>query len=378
MKAFNRLGLVAAAALLALVVLTGCEKTTTIKIGVAGPITGPYAKFGEQLTRGAQMAVDTINEAGGINGAKLEVIPGDDACDPKQARAVANRLVNDGVTAMVGHFCSSSTIPASEVYDEANILMITPASTNPMVTDRGLKGVFRTCGRDDQQGNVAADYIVGEMKAKKIAVIHDKDTYGQGLADAMRARLNGKHGITEVLYEGVTRGDKDFNSLITKLKGLGTEVIYFGGLHTEAGLIARQAKEQGLNAILFSGDGIVSEEFSNIAGPATEGVRMTFGADPRGISAAADVVKKFRDAGYEPEAYTLYSYSTIQVIAEALKNNDNTKDGGKLAEYIKANSFDTVMGNKAFDDKGDLKVSDYVVYEWKKEGDGYDYKQISQ
>jgi len=378
MKFFKQMGLFSLAAVLGIALLSGCEKKNTIKIGVAGPITGPYAKFGEQLVRGAEQAVAAINEAGGVNGAKLEIVQGDDACDPKQARAVANRLVNDGVSAVVGHFCSSSSIPASEVYDEANILMITHASTNPMVTDRGLKAVFRTCGRDDQQGNVAADYIAKELKAKRVAVIHDKDTYGQGLADAMKARLNSEHGITEVLYEGVTRGDKDFNSLITKLKGLNTEVIYFGGLHTEAGLIARQAKEQGLSAVLFSGDGIVSEEFSSIAGPATEGVMMTFGADPRALDSAADAVKKFRDSGYEPEAYTLYSYTTVQVIAEAMKANDLSKDGGKLAGHIKANSFSTVMGDKAFDDKGDLKVTDYVVYEWKKEGDGYNYVQISK
>ena len=367
----------AVAVVLGLVLAVGMPvQAKTIKIGVAGPITGPYAKFGEQLTRGATAAAAAINANGGIDGNKIEIIPGDDACDPKQARAVANRMVNAGVYAVAGHFCSSSTIPASEVYDEANILMITPASTNPQVTERGLPGVFRVCGRDDQQGDVAGDYIAKVVKAKRVAIIHDKDTYGQGLADATKARLNDTHGIQEVLYEGVTRGDKDFNSLITKMKGLNVDLIYFGGLHTEAGLIVRQAAEQGLKANFLSGDGIVTDEFPAIAGPATDGVLMTFGADPRAIPQAKAVVQRFRDSGYEPEAYTLYAYTAVQVIAEAIRATGVSDDGEELGEYIKGHTFDSVMGKKEFDDKGDLKVSDYVVYRWHPEGSGFSYKQI--
>jgi len=362
---------------LALALVAGCEKKKdVIKLGVAGPITGPYAKFGEQLTRGANAAAEAINKAGGINGRTVQIVPGDDACDAKQARAVANQLVNDGVYGVAGHFCSSSTIPASEVYNEANILMITPASTNPQVTDRNLPAVFRTCGRDDQQGDVAGDFIAKKLGAKRVAVIHDKDTYGQGLADATKNRLH-QNGLTEVLYEGITRGDKDFNSLVTKMKGLKVDTIYFGGLHTEAGLIARQAQEQGLKATFISGDGIVTEEFPNIAGPATEGVLMSFGADPRNIPEAADAVKAFRDAKYEPEAYTLYAFAAIQSIAAALTANETSKDGKKLATWLKANSVQTVMGKKEWDSKGDLKVSDYVMYKWSKGADGkFNYTEL--
>ncbi|MBI3994278.1 MAG: branched-chain amino acid ABC transporter substrate-binding protein [Candidatus Lambdaproteobacteria bacterium] len=356
---------------------SGVANAQDIKIGVAGPITGPYAKFGEQLTRGANAAAEAINKRGGIKGHKVVIVPGDDACDPKQARAVANRMVNDKVYAVAGHFCSSSTIPASEVYDEANILQITPASTNPLVTERGLPAVFRTCGRDDQQGSVAAEYIARELKGKRVAVIHDKDTYGQGLADAMKSALNKNFAIKEVLYEGVTRGDKDFNSLVTKMKGLNVDVIYFGGLHTEAGLIRRQAMEQGLNAEFLSGDGIVSDEFANIAGPSAVGVLMTFGADPTKSMAAKQIVEQFRAGGYEPEGYTLYSYATIQVIADALEATNVTRDGEKLAEYLKSHAFNTVMGKKEFDEKGDLKVSDYVVYRWFRDGGKITYKQIT-
>jgi len=362
--------------------LAGCTKkeepgTGAIKIGIAGPITGPYAKFGEQLVMGTTMLAERVNAAGGIDGRKIEIVRGDDQCDPKQARSVANRMVSDKVAAVVGHFCSSSTIPASEVYAENNLLMITPASTNPQVTERGLEAVFRTCFRDDQQGNYAGDYIAGVLKPKAVAVIHDKDTYGQGLADATRARLKEKYGIEAKLYEGITRGDKDFNSLVTKMKGLKVDTIYFGGLHTEAGLIARQAQEQGLKATFISGDGIVTEEFPNIAGPATEGVLMSFGADPRSIPEAADAVKAFRDAKYEPEAYTLYAFAAIQSIAAALTANETSKDGKKLATWLKANSVQTVMGKKEWDSKGDLKVSDYVMYKWSKGADGkFNYTEL--
>ena len=362
--------------------LSGCEKkppTDALLIGLGGPITGPNAKFGEQLLKGARMAAEVVNEQGGINGKQVFVVPADDACEAKQARSVANRLVNEGVAAVIGHFCSSSTIPASEVYAERNLLMITPGSTNPQVTDKGFPTVFRTCGRDDQQGSVAADYIAAVLKPKALAVIHDKDTYGQGLADAMRARLKQKHHMQEILYEGITRGDKDFNSLITKMKGLKVDVIFFGGVATEGGLLVRQATEQGLKARFVSGDGIITENFPAITGPAVKGVLMTFGQDPRLIPQAAAVVDRFRKSGYDPEAYTLYSYASAQVIFEALKNTGNTHDGKVLAAYIRAHTFDTVMGPKAFDAKGDLKQSDYVMFEWVETEPGkYAYQQISR
>ena len=194
-------------------------------------MTGANAAFGEQYMKGAQAAADVINKAGGINGEQIKLVAGDDACEPKQAVAVANRLADqDKVIGVVGHFCSSNTIPASEVYDEAGIIAITPGSTNPQVTERGLGAMFRMCGRDDQQGIVAGDYIVDVLKGKKVAVINDKDTYGKGLADATAAQLT-KRGVKPVLEEGLTRGEKDFSALVTKIRSLGADVVYFGGLH---------------------------------------------------------------------------------------------------------------------------------------------------
>jgi branched-chain amino acid transport system substrate-binding protein len=341
-----------------------------IRIGVAGPFTGAYAAFGEQLWKGAEQAIKDLNSTGGIHGRQIQLFKGDDACEPKQAVAVANRLVDgDGVVAVVGHFCSSSTIPASEVYADGGVLMITPASTNPMVTERGIPLVFRTCGRDDQQGMVAAEFISKQLKAKRVAVIHDKDTYGQGLADAMKAHMNSL-GIKEVLYEGLTRGEKDFNALVTKIKSVQAEVVYFGGLHNEAGPLVRQMREQGLHVPLVSGDGVVSEELVMAAGGPNyvEGVYMTFGRDPRKIPAGQGLVERFRKAGYEPEGYTLYSYATVQALASAIQALGVDAKGEQLAQWLRNNTVSTVMGPKAWDAKGDLKVSDYVMYRWNKDG----------
>ena len=346
----------------------------TIKIGLAGPHSGPYAAFGDQLWHGATQAAADINTKGGINGKPIELIKADDACEPKQAVAVANRLVDyDDVDAVIGHFCSSSTIPASVVYNDANILMITPASTNPMVTDRGLESILRICGRDDQQGFIAADFIYNTLKARKVAVLHDKDTYGKGLADAMIAGLKAK-GLEPVLYEGLTRGEKDFNAIITKLKEVKADALYFGGLHTEAGPLVRQLREQGSQIPFLSGDGIVSEEFVTSAGgpKMVKGVYMTFGADPRKMPEGAKVVKALRQEGFEPEGYTLYSYAALQAIQQAM-TAVGSHDGDKLAQYLKTHSVATVMGPKAWDTKGDLQKTDYVMYVWDDKGSYHEY-----
>ncbi|MGH8423485.1 Leu/Ile/Val-binding protein [Pseudomonas fluorescens] len=340
-----------------------------VKIGVAGPMTGANAAFGEQYMKGAQAAADAVNAAGGVNGEKIVLVKGDDACEPKQAVTVAKDLTNQKVAGVVGHFCSSSTIPASEIYDEAGIIAITPGSTNPQVTERGLAAMFRMCGRDDQQGIVAGDYIVDVLKGKKVVVLHDKDTYGQGLADATKAQLV-KRGVTPVLYEGLTRGEKDFSAVVTKIRAAGADVVYFGGLHPEAGPLVRQLREQGLKDVKFmSDDGIVTDELVTTAGGPqnVDGVYMTFGADPRLLPDSKTVVDEFRKKGTEPEGYTLYAYASVQTLAAAF-NGAKSNKGDDAAKWLKANKVQTVMGEKTWDAKGDLKISDYVVYQWDKDG----------
>jgi branched-chain amino acid transport system substrate-binding protein len=289
--------------------------------------------------------------------------------DPKQGVSVANKFAAEGVKFVVGHFNSGVSIPASQVYEEAGIVQVSPASTNPQYTERGMWNTFRTCGRDDQQGLVAGGYLADKFKGKKVAVVHDKTPYGKGLADETQKAMNAK-GLKEVVYEGINTGEKDYSALVSKLKQAGVDVVYYGGLHTEAGLIIRQMRDQGLNAPLMSGDGIVSAEFTSIAGPGAEGTLMTFAPDPRKNPNAKDAVAKFKAKNYEPEAYTLYSYAAVQVLADAAKQAGSV-DGKKVADVMKAGKpFKTVIGDLSFNKKGDITRPDYVMYVWKKGADG--------
>jgi branched-chain amino acid transport system substrate-binding protein len=343
-----------------------------VKFGVAGPITGPNAAFGAQLKNGTTQAIEDLNAKGGILGQKIELLVGDDVSDPKQGVSVANKFVGDGVKVVVGHFNSGVTIPASEVYQENGIVMVTPSATNPKVTERGMWNVFRTCGRDDQQGEVAASFIAKNLKGKKIAVVHDKTTYGQGLADETKKSMN-KLGVKEVLYEGVNTGEKDYSALVSKIKSSGADYIYWGGLHTEGGLIVRQMRDQGVKAVMISGDGITSDEFATIGGPGVEGTLMTFPPDPRKRPEAKEVVKRFEANNFNPEAYTLYSYAAVQVIAQAAEQAKSL-DPKKVAEALHSGkTFKTVIGDLAFDKKGDITRPDYVLYTWKKVGDKITY-----
>jgi branched-chain amino acid transport system substrate-binding protein len=357
--------LMAAASLVA--ITTGTARADDIQIGVAGPITGSNAAFGEQLAKGAHQAVVDLNAKGGVLGKQLMLNTGDDACDPKQAVAVAHQLVAKKVVFVDGGFCSSSSIPASAVYNEEGVLQITPASTNPAFTEDAAKkkwtNVYRTCGRDDAQGKVAGDYLASHFKGKFVAIIDDKSTYGKGLADETRKAMNAA-GLKEKVSEQITAGDKDFSALISKLKQANVEAIYFGGYQTEAGLLVRQAKEQGLNAVLVGGDALVTPEFWAITGAAGAGTMMTFPPDPRNNPAAKAVVEEYKKSGYDPEGYTLYTYAAIQVFAEAADKAKSTK----LADLVKvlhSTTFDTVVGPIKFDDKGDVLNPNYVFYVWK-------------
>ena len=340
-----------------------------IKVGVAGPLTGPNAAFGAQLKNGAEQAVADINAKGGINGQKIELVFGDDVSDPKQGVSVANKMVGDGVKIILGHFNSGVTMPASEVYAENGVLMVSPSATNPKITERGLWNVFRTCGRDDQQGEVAGKYLAEKAKGKKVAVVHDKTTYGKGLADETQKAMN-KLGIKEVLYEGINTGEKDFSALVAKIKQAGADIVYWGGLHTEGGLIARQMRDGGVNAVMMSGDGITDNEFAAIGGLAVEGTLMTFPPDPRKRPEAAAVVKKFEEKKFDPQAYTLYTYAAMEIVAQA-GNAIKSTDAKKIAAEMRGGkAYKTVIGDIAFDKKGDITRPDYVMYTWKKGADG--------
>ena len=351
-----------------------------VKIGVMGPITGPNAAFGAQLKNGVEQAVADINAAGGILGQKIQLFIGDDASKPEQGVSVANKFIGDGVQFVIGAFNSGVSIPSSEALMENGVLQITPASTNPKYTERKMWNTFRICGRDDQQGGAAAAIIASLYKGKKIAIVHDKTTYGKGLADEVRAALR-KQGINEVLYDGVSIGEKDFSALVSRIKQSGADLLYWGGLHTEGGLIARQMREQGVSAPLMGGDGITDDEYAAIAGPAAEGTLMTFSPDPRTNPQNKAIVDRFRnERKFEPQAYTLYSYASLQVIkqaAEAAKTLDPQKVAAMIHSGMK---FETVLGEISFDKKGDVsndgyavngkKKERYVLYRWKKNDAG--------
>ena len=350
-------------------IATAGTAAAQVKFGVLGPITGPNAAFGAQLKNGAEQGVADINAAGGVLGQKVTLQVGDDVSDPKQGVSVANKFAGDGVKFVVGAFNSGVTMPTSEVFQENGILAVTPASTNPQVTERKMWNIFRTCGRDDQQGAVAGAYIVKYFKGKKVAVVHDKTTYGKGLADET-VKAMAKGGLKAALYEGINTGEKDFSALVSKIKSSGADLVYWGGLHTEGGLIVRQMRDQGVKAPMMGADGITSDEFASIGGPAAEGTLMTYGPDPRNNPTAKAVVEKFRAKKFEPEAYTLYAYATTQVIKQAIEAAKSL-DPKKVAEKMHSGmKFKTVLGDLSFDKKGDITKLDYVMYVWKKNKEG--------
>ena len=340
-----------------------CSKTAdVIVIGVAGPMTGSEAAFGDQFKRGAEKVVADINAHGGVMGKQLQLVIGDDACDPKQAVSVANDMAAKGAVFVAGHYCSGSSIHASDVYNESGILQISPASTEPSLTERGLPNVFRVCGRDDAQGKIAAAYIVKHFPGKTIAVVDDKSAYGKGLADQFRAALSALGGKV-IMDESITAGEKDYSSLVSKIKQANADILYFGGYKTEAGLIVRQMRAQNMTTQMVGGDSLVTEEFWSITGDAGKGTLLTFGPDPRLIPTNAELVKSFRDQGYEPEAYTLYTYASIQVWAEAVAKAGTT-EAAKVSAVLKSNTFNTVLGPLSFDSKGDVNAPGYVFYVW--------------
>jgi branched-chain amino acid transport system substrate-binding protein len=305
---------------------------------------------------------------------------GDDRGDPKEGVSVANKFAADGVKFVVGHFNSGVTMPSSEVLQDNGILEITPAATNPKITERNMWNIFRVCGRDDQQGGMAGAIIADKFKGKRIAIVHDKTTYGQGLADETRKALHAK-GIKEVMYEGVNKDDKDFTALVSKMKAANPDLVYWGGLHDTGGIILRQMRDQGLRAPLMGGDGIADDEFAAIAGPGAEGTLMTFSPDPRTNPKNKEIVELFRkNRGFEPQAYTLYSSASMQIIKQAAEEAKSL-DPKKVAEVIRSGRpFDTVLGTLSFDKKGDVsdkgylidgkKKDRYVLYTWKKGPDG--------
>ena len=349
---------------LAALVAFGSAARADITIGLVAPLTGPVAAYGDQVKNGAQAAVDAINEKGGILGEKIVLKLADDAGDPKQGVSAANLLVGEGVKYVVGPVTSGVAIPASDVFAENGILMVTPTATAPDLTNRGLTNVLRTCGRDDQQAEVAADYVLKNLKDKRIAVVHDKGTYGKGLADAFKAALN-KGGVTEVQYNSLTPGEKDLSALVTRLKADNVDVIYFGGYHPEGGLLARQLKDGGVNAMIIGGEGLSNTEFWAIGNEAAAGTLFTNASDALKNPASADAVKILKDKGIPAEAFTLNAYAAVEVLKAGIEKAGKADDTAAVATALKSGEpIATAIGNLTYGETGDLTSPSFSLFKW--------------
>ncbi|MBS9778446.1 MAG: high-affinity branched-chain amino acid ABC transporter substrate-binding protein [Gammaproteobacteria bacterium] len=338
----------------------------TIKIALAGPTTGALTQYGKMQNVGAEMAIEKLNAAGGLNGKKMEAVIYDDACEPKQAVTVANQIVNDGVRFVIGHLCSSSTIPAAKIYDEEGIVMITPASTSPELSQKGYETIFRTIGLDTQTTPIAAEYIATKAKPKKIAVLHDKQQYGQGLAEGVKAELK-KRGIEVDFFEGVNKGQTDFSALITKLKKQGIDFVYWGGYHPEFSLIVRQGADQGFSPQYMGSDGISNDDVFAIAGDAAKDILVTIPTNFTSKPENAGLVKAFKDKEQDASGpFVMPAYSAIQVIVDTA-NELKTDESEKIAEALhKGKSYKTPIGSISFQVNGDLKAFPFAVYKMNK------------
>lgn len=341
--------------------LTGCGRTDReISIAVAGPMTGPDAQMGADFRNGVAIALEEWNGRGGVLGMKIKSVLADDQSDAGRAAVVAKRLVQDRVVGVIGHYNSSCSIPASDVYHQARVPMITPASTNPRLTARGYPGVFRVCGTDDQQGAIGAEFAISKLRAKRIAILHDRTTYGQGLAELFRARLD--DSVVIVLFEGIPRGEKDFRGVLRKIQGKKPDLIYFGGVYSEAGLLIKQAHELRLSVPFLSGDAAIDRKLVEIAGKdAAEGTYLTFSPNPENLPAAQSFIEKYRAKHGELGTYSVYAYIAANILLEAIQAAGET-DGRAVAEKLHRMEFATVLGPVKFNSQGNVVRSPYVVW----------------
>lgn len=345
--------------------LTGCQKSqdsqaATIKIGMAGAQTGSDGQIGLSMLNGSKIAIDEWNAKGGVLGKKIETIALDDEGKPDKAVTVAQTLVDDGVVAVIGHFNSGCTIPASRRYNDAKILEISPGSTNPQYTEQGFPYAFRICGRDDQQGPVAATYMHDKLKLNKIAILHNKTAYGEGLATIVKNTFE-KLGGTVVMFQGIGENERDFRANISVMKGSGAEGFFWGGMYSQGGPLCIQLRQAGLNIPFVSDDGCFDPSFINTVGN-TPDVYLSFGKDYHGIPAAETFMAKYR-ATYNQEegSYSVYGYDAANALLTAMAQAQTT-DADKVAAVMKSQPFDTILGKIEFDSKGDVKGSNYVMW----------------
>ncbi|MDR0478183.1 MAG: high-affinity branched-chain amino acid ABC transporter substrate-binding protein [Desulfobulbaceae bacterium] len=353
------------AVLAAVMIVAGGEAKAqnTIKVAVASALTGPVAQYGDMQRAGIHLAVERVNAAGGVLGKKIELVEMDDACEPKQSPAVANEVVSQKIKFVLGHVCSGAFKPAAQIYDENDILMITSSATSDDLSTYGYKMFFRTIGKDSQQGPVAAIYIINTIKPKKLAIIHDKQTYGQGVATQVKNTVE-EHGLKPVMFEGINKGDTDFSALITKMKQAGVDFVYYGGYHPELIILLKQARDQDLGARWMGPEGAA---VSDVKGESVEGLLVTLPPDFSKEPDNAKIAEAFRAKKQDPSgAFVMTSYAAAQVLIEALKGAQS-EDQKTVAEYMHKNKFKTVLGNVEFTPAGDWATARFDIFVWHKD-----------
>lgn len=344
--------------------LTAAPASAEISIAVAGPMDGQFRDLGAQMRAGAEQAVADLNAAGGVNGERLVLEVADDNCDADKAVAVANQLIGKDVVFVAGHFCFNASIPASEVYAGAGIVQISPGTTLPKFTDdRAGEGVFRLAPRDDQQAEVAGQFLADTYASDRIALLHDKTAYGKGLTDAVKAVMNDL-GKSEELSLGFDAGEDDYRYIVSQLGLENVGVVFLGGYHPEAGLIKLEMDRQGLDAVLVAGDALMTDEFMAVAGEAGNGTMLTYPIDPRDIEQSTELVSVLEEAGKSADRYSLATYAAIQAWAQAANSAGGT-DLQAVADALSTQTFETVLGAVEFDEKGDGNRPEYVIYEWR-------------
>jgi branched-chain amino acid transport system substrate-binding protein len=330
-----------------------------VKIGHVAPLTGGIAHLGKDNENGARMAVDEINAAGGVDAGgtkvKLELVAEDDKADPKEGTLAAQKLVDAGVVAVVGHLNSGTSIPASKIYSDASITQISPSATNPRYTEQGFKTTFRVVANDNQQGAVLANYAATEMKAKTIAIIDDRTAYGQGLADVVE-RVAKEKGLKIVAREFTNDKATDFNAILTKVRAAKPDVVMYGGMDATAGPMAKQMKQLGIKAPLLAGDGVCSPEFIKLAGDAAGVLTCSMAGEAvEKLAKGADFTAKYKAKfNQDVQVYSPYSYDAVYVIADAIKRAGKA-DRAAITAAMPATNYAGVTGTIAFDEKGDIK-----------------------
>lgn len=338
-----------------------------IKVAVVGAMSGPVAQWGDMEFNGARQAIKDINAKGGVKGDTLVAVEYDDACDPKQAVAVANKIVNDGIKYVIGHLCSSSTQPASDIYEDEGILMITPGATNPELTQRGYQMIMRTAGLDSAQGPTAAKYILETVKPQRIAILHDKQQYGEGLARSVQDGLK-KGDANVVFFDGITAGEKDFSALLARLQKENIDFVYYGGYYPEMGQMLRQARAIGLKTQFMGPEGVGNASLSNIAGDAGEGMLVTMPKrydQEASNKAIVDALKADKKDASGP--YVWITYAAVQSLATGMERSGSTEPADIIKD-LKEHGADTVIGPLNWDEKGDLKGFDFGVFQWHADG----------